>query len=230
MLRFTSTLWHVLPKLRFVQFPWRWMSILTIPFVYFLASAFARPRFRWLVIVATSALLASTGIFLVRHTWWDDEEFATLHAAIADGEGFDGTDEYDPIGDDHYNLPQKASRASLLPFDPEADLPDPQALSNSKVVIDRWDAEEKVVSVQSTQPARLALRLLNYPAWQAEVNGARIQPQQPDDFSQMLIPLPPGQSRVTVHFSRTPDRVVGIIVSILSLLAAASLVLRALWR
>src|SRR5712691_4377107 len=69
MLRFTSIFWHILPKLRFVQFPWRWMSIITIPFVYFLAAAVVRRRFRWLCIPATLALLTSTAVYLVRHTW-----------------------------------------------------------------------------------------------------------------------------------------------------------------
>src|SRR5713226_3450919 len=126
MLRGTSVLWQLLPKLRFVQFPWRWMSILTIPFVYFLAAAVARRRFRWLWGVASAALLATTAVFLVQHTWWDDEDFPTLRAAFAGGEGFDGTDEYDPISDDHYNLPQKAARVQLLPLTDDVDAQDSQ--------------------------------------------------------------------------------------------------------
>jgi hypothetical protein len=223
MLRFTSGLWQLLPKLRFVQFPWRWMSILTIPFVYFLAAAVARRRFRWLWVVASAALLASTAVFLVQHTWWDDEDFATLHAAFASGEGFDGTDEYDPIGDDHYNLPQKAARVHLLPITDDADAQDSQLLTNSKVFVDQWTAQEKIMRVQSSQPTRLALRLLNYPAWQVEVNGARIQPQHPEDSGQMIVAIPAGESRITVRLGRTLDRTVGSLLSLLSLLAAASL-------
>src|SRR6267143_2118863 len=68
MLRPASFIWQLLPKLRFVQFPWRWMSILTIPFIYFLSAALARRRFRWFVFIATAAFLISTAIFLVRHT------------------------------------------------------------------------------------------------------------------------------------------------------------------
>jgi hypothetical protein len=223
MLRFTSILWQLLPKLRFVQFPWRWMSILTIPFLYFLAATVARRRFRWLCIAATLALLTSTAVYLVQHTWWDDEEFSTLRAAIETGDGFDGTDEYDPIGDDHYNLPQKAPPAQLLPLTDAADTENFPLPINSKIVVDRWTPQEKILRVQSTQPALLALRLLNYPAWEIEVNGARIQPQHPEDSGQVLVPLPAGDSRITARFVRTPDRALGTILSILSSLAAACL-------
>src|SRR5713226_4532681 len=223
MLRGTSALWRLLPKLRFVQFPWRWMSILTIPFVYFLAAAVARRRFRWLWVVASAALLASTAVFLVQHTWWDDEDFPTLRAAFAGGEGFDGTDEYDPISDDHYNLPQKAARVQLLPITDDADTENAPPPTNTSLFVDRWTAQEKILRFTSSQPARLALRLLNYPAWQVEVNGARIQPQRPDDSGQMIVPIPAGECRITVRFGRTLDRTAGSILSLLSLLAAASL-------
>jgi len=224
MFRFTSVLWQLLPELRFVQFPWRWMSILTVPFVYFVGAAVARRRFRWLWIAATLALLTSTAVFLAQHTWWDDEDFSTLRATIASGEGFDGTDEYDPIGDDHYNLPAKAPRAHVLPPAEDAETPTTNATATPpKIVIERWTPESKIVRVESARPARLMLRLLNYPAWQVQVNGSRIQPASADDSGQMIVPLPEGQSRVTARFTRTRDRTLGAIISILSSLVGVFL-------
>jgi hypothetical protein len=217
MLRSSSILWQLLPKLRFVQFPWRWMSILTMPFVYFLAATFASRRFRWLSLIAAVALIIGTAVFLVQHTWWDDEEFSTLRATIASGEGFDGSDEYDPIGDDHYNLPPKAPRAQLLPS--EADSRGPAAKpveTRAGIVVERWTPEGKIVRVEAPQPARLALRLLNYPAWQVEVNDSRVKPEQAEDSGQMIIPVPSGSSRVTARFTRTPDRTIGAVISLLS--------------
>ena len=224
MLRPSHIFWQLLPKLRFVQFPWRWMSILTIPFAYFLAAAFASRRFRWLCVIAVVALNTSTAVFLVQHTWWDDEEFPTLRATIASGEGFDGTDEYDPLGDDHYNLPPKAPPAQLLPPDQDAgDQGADSTASPPKVLVERWTPERKIVRVESAQPMRLALRVLNYPAWQVEVSGSRIDPEKAEDSGQVIIPVPAGTSRVTMHFARTRDRTIGSILFILSSLAAVSL-------
>ena len=233
MLRPTAMLWELLPKLRFVQFPWRWMSILTIPFVYFLAEAFTRRRFRWLAFIATGALIASTAIFLVQRTWWDDEEFSTLRAAIASGDGFDGTDEYDPAGDDHYNLPAKTPRAQLLPMSEDTkDQPESPASTatrvpeaSGKIAVERWTAKNKAIRVDSPHSARLAVRLLDYPAWRVEVNGSQVLPEHADDFSQIIVPIPAGSSRVNIRFIRTGDRTAGIAISIASCFAAILLLL-----
>ena len=222
MLRPSSMLWQWLPKLRFVQFPWRWMSILTIPFVYFLAAAFSGRRLRWLWVVAVAALYTGTAVFLVQHTWWDDEEFPTLRAGIASGEGFDGTDEYDPIGDDHYNLPPKAPLAQLLPSNEDAGGQAAKSPATPpQIIVERWTPEHKtVLVVQSPQATRLALRLVNYPAWRVEVNGSKIEAERAEDYGQMIIPLPAGTALVTARFTRTPDRTIGGILSILSAIAA----------
>jgi hypothetical protein len=221
MLRPSSIVWQLLPKLRFVQFPWRWMSILTVSFVYFVAAAFSQRRLRWLWFVAAAALITGTGMFLTRHTWWDNDDFATLRATIASGEGFDGTDEYDPISDDHYNLPAKAPRAqSLAPTEETGETAPRATATQPKIVVEDWTPERKIVRVESARPVRLALRLLNYPAWLVEVNGSRIQPQSAEDSGQMIVPLPGGQSRVIARFVHTPDRTLGGAISIASLLVA----------
>src|SRR5712664_3676109 len=223
----SSIVWQLLPKLRFVQFPWRWMSILTVPFVHFLGAAFSRQRFRWLWIIAVAALITGTRVYLTRHTWWDNEEFTSLRANIASDDGFNGTDEYDPIGDDHYNLPARAPRAQALPPEEDAEGQSENAAATPQtIVVERWTPENKIVRVESTRPLRLALRLLNYPAWQVDVNGSRIQPESADDSGQMIVPLAAGKSRLTVRFTRTVDRTIGNILSLLSALAAALL----LWR
>ena len=220
MLRPTNIVWHLLPKLRFVQFPWRWMSLLTVPLLYFLAAAFLQRRLRWLWLIAVAALIAGSAIFLAGRTWWDDEDVATLRAAIASGEGFDGTDEYDPAGDDHYNLPANAPRAQWLPPAGEQSKELATGSTSRGVVVERWSPERKIVVVQSSRAGRLALRLLNYPAWRVEVNGAAVQPESAEDYGQMLVPLSAGKSRVIVRFTRTKDRTLGAAASMLSVAIA----------
>jgi len=219
MLRPTSNFWNVLPKLRFVQFPWRWMSILTLPFVYFLGVAVSGRRARWLWFAVVFALLLGTAVFLVSHTWWDDEDIATLRAAMASGEGFDGADEYDPVGDDHYNLPKDVPRVRLLPPGEDLSASVPPRGTQARITYEHWTAERKDFRIESSKPVRLELRLLDYPAWRVQVNGAPVVPEHAEDSGQIIVPAPAGESRVTARFIRTGDRTLG------GLISAATLVL-----
>jgi hypothetical protein len=208
MLRFTSPLWAVLPKLRFVQFPWRWMSLLAVVFAVFLGSAMGRRRWGWIWAMVTFALIGGTGLVLVQRGWWDTQDIPALRAAIASGEGFDGTDEYDPAGDDHTNLPTKSPQAMVMDTD---SIPGPN--SRPTIRVERWSPEYKEVSLNSREPFFLGLRLLNYPAWRAEVNGAAVVPRGGDDYNQMIVPVPAGESHVRVRFTRTWDRTLGAGIS-----------------
>lgn len=219
MLRFTLPLWDLLPKLRFVQFPWRWMSLLAVICCCFFASALERPR-GWLWFCLFVFLSVPLGIFLVRNTWWDPDEMPTQMAAINNGTGFEGVDEYDPLGDDHLDLPKHAPLVSILPASPEdSDAPPPSA----KIQMGFWRPEDQRFRVESQGPARVALRLLNYPAWQVTVNGHAVAPQRPDDVNQMIIPIVAGTSEIEAHFARTPDRTAGIALSLFSFLVGVGL-------
>jgi uncharacterized membrane protein len=203
MLRFTFPLWQLLPKLRFVQFPWRWMSLLAVAFAVFLGGAMGRRR-GWIWAVVTFALIGGNAVFLVQHGWWDTQDIPTLRAAIANESGFDGTDEYDPAGDDHTNLPTKSPEAIVMDTD---SIPGPN--SPPTIHVDRWSPEDKEVSVSARERFFLGLRLLNYPAWRAEVNGAAVTPRGGEDYNEMIVPVPAGESHVRVRFVRTWDRTLG---------------------
>lgn len=217
MFRATAILWKVLPELRFVQFPWRWMSILAVVSAVFLGAAVSR-RQGWLVAAAVLAILGGTSAFLAKHGWWDGDDIPTLQAAIKQGIGFDGTDEYDPLGDDHYDLPGKAPLVRILP--PKGDS---AKMSNAIISVVKWTAEEKVLRVKTQGPLRIALRLIHYPAWRVEVNSREIAPERADNYDQMIVPVAAGESRIHVRFNRTPDRTLGNVISVAGVLTLLAL-------
>ena len=227
MARISNIFWMVLPKLRFVQFPWRWMSILAIPFVVFISAAIVNKRMRGYravsVIAAVLVILAGTATYMVRHTWWDSEDVPVLLEALQNDQGFEGVDEYDPLGDDHSLLPEKSERVTVMRAAPEAQA---GLKSPVEVTLQRWTAERKEIHITTREPAVLKLRLLDYPAWRVKVNEAVVVPEQTGETAQITVPLAAGPSQVAVRFIRTPDRSIGAGISAASVLIALLLFTR----
>jgi hypothetical protein len=206
-LRLTLPLWNYLPKLRFAQFPWRWMSVIAVVSCCFLAPAMEKRR-GWLWFVVLFVLTLPLASFLVENTWWDEDEMPIQRDAIASGHGFEGTDEYDALGDDHLDLPLNAPLAKVLPADPAG-----SSIPQVQLQFRRWTAERKEIRVDAPSAARVALRLLNYPAWRVEVNGKTVSPGRMDDVNQMVVPVEAGRSTIHVRLVRTADRTLGAAIS-----------------
>jgi hypothetical protein len=136
------------------------------------------------------------------------------------GHGYEGTDEYEPLGCDRYELPENAPRVAL-----EHAAAPGEAQHNPRIHVERWSAERKTLEVDSPRPMTVVLKLLNYPAWRAEVNGRAVGLQSKPESGQILLTLPAGHSRADVAFTRTPDRAVGGVISAVSVFALAGLVL-----
>lgn len=214
-LRWTLPLWESLPKLRFVQFPWRWMSVVALVYVCFLA-AVAEKRRGWIVPVLVLVLSVPLAHFLIDNGWWDPDEMPTQQDAMLNGTGFDGTDEYDPVGDDHLDLPGDTPQVRVL-----AEASGGEPAEHAQVTILKWKTQHREVEVRTRAAASVVVRLLNYPAWRVTVNGKQVVPSRMDDINEMVVPVQPGISRIEIRFVRTPDRILGDGVSALSLCISA---------
>jgi hypothetical protein len=216
MLPLTNIFWTLLPKLRFVQFPWRWLGVLSVAFVIFISAAITRRVF-FVACVSTALLLTLSGSYLVKHTWWDTEDVNSVKEAVDSKAGFEGTDEYDPLGDDHTDIPQNQPEAKLIgPAEAGTD-------TKHTVRVIRWTAEERIVAVRSSQPSNVALRLLHHPAWQVTLNGKPVKTSRTVSYDGIVIPIPAGESRIEARFARTADRTIGGCVTLLSLFIAGLL-------
>jgi hypothetical protein len=195
----SNPLWEVLPKLRFMQFPWRWMLCLGIPFTLLTVLGVKRWTVRVALYVATLCLLA----FVWHHfqpPWWDTA--ADLHEMqenVASGAGYEGTDEYTPLGAD----------ASAIDTDKGARRVTVEGPAHAAIRVSQWSAEHKLLTAEMSGPDNLALRLFNYPAWRVEVNGNLVKAGTREGTGQMLVPVEAGENRVQITFIRTWDRTAG---------------------
>jgi hypothetical protein len=251
-LPFSLPLWNALPKLRFLQFPWRWLVVLEAPLGIFFAAAVWTTR-RWMRVFVltgcTTVFLAITAFTLfVFHQDCDAEDAVKgMLAAYRSGQGFEGTAEYAPPGADN-DLMAIGIPDACLTTNPEEVL-----AASADGNIPEWDPanghcdstyswtrrngrlspEHLRLSANIPRTGFLILHLRNYAAWQTRVNGRLLAfgadpvlpplPNRPDAL--MVVPVAPGHADLAIDWTTTPDELTGRWLSFLSLLALGGLFL-----
>ena len=204
MFSVSAVLWTHLPLLRFLQLPWRWLLSLNVTLVVLVTMAW-KP---WLWRVTAFLVMLAAVVFVwhrIQPPWWESTaDFADMLSQHQSGAGYEGTDEYVPVGADPYDV---RLNAPLVALDSSAPL---------RVQVQQWRTETKSFTAEAEEPGKLVLRLFNYPAWRVEVNGHKVQTETQDDTGQMLVPITARESIVHIIFVRTWDRTVGAIVSLVS--------------
>jgi len=244
---FSRPLWNLLPDLRFLQFPWRWLVVLEAPMAVFFAAAVwphesSRPLRRVAVAAACIAVFLAMIAFAGRNFFQscDDEDAVSgMLGRYRSGQGFIGTDEYEPIGADN-SLVATDLPDTCLVSDPATVLGAAQSGVEADDDAPIWSAGqgscEATLSWQSVQPEHkrlravirhdgyLILRLRSYPAWRVAVNGSPVGPLPKRDDGLMAVPVPQELMELTVDWTTTPDVIAGRWLS-----ALAVLLLTGLW-
>src|SRR5271166_934717 len=211
MLPPSLVLYWTLPELRFIQFPWRWFSPLCVAGAVLTASAMAEARRKWIPRAIAALAVACIAAVILRTSWWDpDHHLDELNAVVHSDVGFRSIANWDlPLGSQPSQLDKPVP---LVTFWNPTDDTGPSA----NIAVSQWAAERKVFSVDASRPLLLKLRLVNYPAWQANISGKSVPVQTEAGSGQMLVAVPAAFSRVEIDFGRTLDRTLGIVMSLVT--------------
>jgi len=235
--------WNLLPKLRFLQYPWRWLLAVEAPMGIFFAAAvwpaatakkghrIAVAALCTLLFLGTTALAARTFLRACR----EGDSIADLLVLFRAG-GVEGTDEYEPPDADHWLLPKGLPDGC---FSDSADVvlgPKLTAVDGAPQSIE-WNPsqggclrtftgaergpEHMRFAMDEPRAGLLILRLMRYPAWRVTVNHRDAGPLSSSlperDDGLMAVPVPEGPVEVKVDWVATPDVVAARWVSGLSL-------------
>jgi hypothetical protein len=239
-------LWNLLPKLRFLQFPWRWLVALEAPMAIFFAAAIwpGNSAHRWrragVVAFCASLFLAAT-LFSARSFFQpcdDEDSVAGMMSAYHSGAGFVGTDEYAPPGADNTlvatGLPEAclaADAATMLGVVPnglqgDEAVPVWSAAQGSCAATLNWQLDQprhKRLKGIAPRAGALILRLRSYPAWRVTLNGQPVGDLPRRDDGLIDVPVPRGPIDLTVDWTTTPDVLAGRWLSALAVLALTGL-------
>ncbi|MGO9302978.1 MAG: 6-pyruvoyl-tetrahydropterin synthase-related protein [Candidatus Korobacteraceae bacterium] len=212
MLRITSLAYRLMPDLRFLQFPWRWLMVTGIAYAVFVVVAV--PSFRGKALLYAVMFVVSIAVCnLALQPQCDPEDTPFMLSSVFHaGYGYVGTDEYTPAGGDNYEIKPDFPDFAIHDVDGRG------PAANARATHFHAGPYRKQLTVESSQPVEIVLRLMNYPAWRVEVNGSAVAPQSDDPTGRMVIAVPGGRSEVDVRFIRTPDRWLGDGLSLAALL------------
>jgi hypothetical protein len=208
-------LYETLPEMRYVEFPWRWLSALCVVTVFLVAVVMSQTRHKWIPLMMVGAAVIGISAGIVYTVTWDHAHY--LEGLVADAHSPTGY----PIRFGDWSNPLGSRREKLDKTAPLIVVAD--GGQAARMQIEQWQGQRRVFSVESSQPLLLRLRLLSYPAWQANLNGITVPLQTDPELGQMMLPIPAGLNRVEIRFARTWDRTVGNIVSLMTILTCIPL-------
>ncbi|HEY4054670.1 MAG TPA: 6-pyruvoyl-tetrahydropterin synthase-related protein, partial [Terriglobales bacterium] len=113
MFSVTALLWKVLPKMQFMQFPWRWLLCLSMIFAIFVTVGLQRWWMRGAV-CALSLLVIIVAWHRVQAPWWDNPaDLREMQDNMYTGVGYEGVEEYSPTGVDPSLIDKDARRVTI---------------------------------------------------------------------------------------------------------------------
>ena len=113
--------------------------------------------------------------------------------------------------------------ATANPVDPEHAVISTDETAQIQVVL--WQLSRRIFTVNAAQATTINLQTYWFPGWQATVNGQVVETQTRLSDGTIEFSIPEGTSDITVSFVDTPIRTIGGIISLLSAIIVAGIII-----
>jgi hypothetical protein len=232
-------LWLLLPEMRFLQYPWRWLEAVEAPMAIFVVIAIwpSGRRARATVLVVCAAVFVASTTYAAKaffQVCYPEDTVASVLFDYRVGAGFEGMYEYEPPGGDDSSiatgLPDAClvSDPSIVLGKPDPDDPDANPIWSldqgscqatfTTLHGNQTNPEHREMRATTSHAGYLILRLVSYPVWSIRVNG-QLQAALPKRNDGLIaVPVPQGPIDLTVDWTTSPDVVAGRWVSAISVL------------
>lgn len=230
--------WHHLPELAFLQFPWRWLMLLAVIAALALAQLIEPLPLRRTTPLAAAVLtilLGWTGYHLFAQHCDTDDAPRTLTARLATHHGTLPTDEYTPATADNDLLRADNPPYWLAPLN-APNTPAPHTTPTASELDPGIDTDDTPVPLAQTvstpaprhltlhvaTPSVLVLHVRDYPQWQVtETDSSSQHLNQPAHIERadglLAIAVPAGQVHVDLRWRAGLDQWLGLACSLLAL-------------
>jgi hypothetical protein len=206
-------LWEILPKLKEVQLPWRWLAVTSATSAVMVAASIdswkevAKSNRRPLALLAAGAVLMSLA-FTISHPIREARYFSEsrFNDIIATVQGIPSIGPWFPkwVGERFLVMPQ-------------------QVVAGERAVdVTAWDTEHRTFQVAAGPATEARVRTFYYPLWSASAAGNSLS-IRPDQDGTLMIALPPESVSVDLSFREPRRSKISVITSIVAALLIALL-------
>ena len=221
----SAPIWHRLPEMAFLQFPWRLLALLGPVLALALAAALSGNKIAFTTRISTKAILAALLIaaalclpaWHLFHQFCDPEDTVPARVALFHSNaGTDATDEYTPVS---------ADNDALKPGDPAMWLAgSPNAAPPLQTAATATRTAPLHSMIDASRAEFLILNLRAYPAWrialsQQGIARERVSGEAARADGLIAIAVPAGRSIIDIWYVESPDQIVGDAISGVALAA-----------
>ncbi len=249
MLSSSAFLWEGLPLLRYLQFPWRFLSLVSIGSSILIGSLLLLPLKRREIAIWPHLMgVGIVGVLMacsLPNLPIEPMAIPNDSVPLSEGEVNLATmAQYDYLNGLWVRLwggtwgfeylpawVKEARKEIFLPLaKPSVPMPILSPADIPSVTLGRQGPLDKVLSVETEKGMKLIFHTFYFPHWRIYIDGEKKEPYPSGRLGLLTVDLPPGHHRILVRFEDTPSGRIGGIVSSLSILAVLLILILGLKR
>lgn len=223
ILSFSSFLWVIIPALEYVQYPWRFLTVVSLGISIVIGFAVSevsglvkKPYLQYgiVFIVVLLTLLNNSKLFYPQKNVLKDLPRYTDVSSIR----YDISkisDEYMP---ENFNKPKSFT-----------ELQNSYISGSSGLTISKIESSSKAIQaeIMSYTDQKVLINIAPYPSWDIYVDGKRAEYKNTSNGIE--IPIAKGEHAIVARFTQTPPQFVGNLITIITIFTLGAVIMRKLY-